>query len=110
MPRDFGEHPELRPDPQVLKQFKPPSMFAEYKVLSTIFLIGAVVLAFYFIKWMITAPPHAPPTPVRESVYIESVQPVPIETAPAGDGSSTEVQSPAPAPAAPGRNRPKSSN
>jgi hypothetical protein len=110
MPRDFGEHPDLHPDPQVLKQFEPPSMFAEYKVLSAIFLIGVVVLAFYFIKWMITAPPHVPPAPVRESVYIESVQPVPIETAPAGDGTSPQVQSPVPARAVPDRNRPKSSN
>ncbi|HEX3845791.1 MAG TPA: hypothetical protein VHV81_00300 [Steroidobacteraceae bacterium] len=82
MPRAFGEDPELGPDPEILKKLEPPSVFAEYKVLTAVFLAAGVVLAFYFVKWVYTAPPHEPPKPARESVYIDVV-PAPAPAAPA---------------------------
>jgi hypothetical protein len=79
MPRTFGESAGLHPDPEMLRRFKPRSMFAEYKVLTAVFLLAALVLGFFFVKWVRTAPPAPPLQPAQQSVYVDML--------PAGDAS-----------------------
>jgi hypothetical protein len=72
LPRVFrGEAPGLYPQDESLKKFKPPSMFAEYKGLSALFLVILLGLACYFVHALWTAPPK--PQPAPQSVYVEMV-------------------------------------
>ena len=72
MPRWFrGEAPpSLLPGD--VHQYKPRTVYEEYRVLAIIFAIIALGLTAYFIKWVVLAP-KKPPPPVQ-SVYIEPVR------------------------------------
>jgi hypothetical protein len=73
-PRAFrGELPPDYPEP--LPPYKVQTLLEEYRVLAIVFGIVALVLAVYFVKSILTAPP--PPAPVQQSVYIETVPPQP---------------------------------
>jgi hypothetical protein len=77
MPRWFrGEAPPTLL-PGDVHQYKPRTVYEEYRVLAIVFAIIAVSLTAYFIKWVVLAP-KKPPPPVQ-SVYIE---PLPANQAP----------------------------
>ena len=78
MPRSFrGEAPPTLL-PGDVHNYKPRTVYEEYRVLAIVFAIIAVSLTAYFIKWVVLAP-KKPPPPVQ-SVYIE---PLPQPATPA---------------------------
>jgi hypothetical protein len=58
-------------DPVAVNDFRPKSMFEEYRALTIVFGIVALALAVYFVISVMKAPKPAPP-PVQ-SVYIEAL-------------------------------------
>jgi hypothetical protein len=85
MPRWFrGEAPPTLL-PGDVHQYKPRTVYEEYRVLAIVFAIIAVSLTAYFIKWVVLAP-KKPPPPVQ-SVYIESIPP-PAQPAPEPQASA----------------------
>jgi hypothetical protein len=73
-PKSFrGELPPGFIEPSAIKEYKSRSMIEEYRGLAIVFATLALALAGFIIKWILTAPPPAPP-PVQ-SFYIETVVP-----------------------------------
>jgi hypothetical protein len=66
-----GEKSRGFPEPGELQEYKSRSMVEEYRGLAIVFAVIGVLLAAYFIKWIILAP--TPPPPPVQSVYIEEL-------------------------------------
>jgi hypothetical protein len=66
-----GEESAASSDPVAVNDFRPKSMYEEYRGLTLVFAILALALAVYFVVSMLRAPKPAPP-PVQ-SVYIEAL-------------------------------------
>ena len=70
-PRVFrGEDAIDRPPPDVVPEYKPPSVFAEHRGIAIVFGIVCLALAAYWIKSLRTARNLPPPV---QSVYVEVV-------------------------------------
>ena len=67
-------------DPGAINDYRPKSMFEEYRGLVIVFAVLALALALYFIRSVLRAPKPAPP-PV-ESVYIDTVPSQAVPSAP----------------------------
>ncbi len=71
-PRVFrGEDQAGLAPTDVVPEYKPPSVFAEHKIIAVIFGMVCIGLAAYWIKSIWTAP--KPTAPAAQSVYIEMV-------------------------------------